>query len=68
MHKQLDSLVAFELAKCNRFRTLYSALKEWNAARIMRRQQALFKLDAHILNDIGISKAMLLDYDTESRR
>jgi hypothetical protein len=68
MHKQLDCSAAFEPAKFNRFRTLYSALSEWSVARSAKRQQsdALFGLDAHILDDIGISKAMLLDYQTSS--
>jgi uncharacterized protein YjiS (DUF1127 family) len=68
MHKQRDFSAAFEPAKCNRFRTLYSALREWSVARTARRQQAdaLFGLDAHILEDIGISKAMLLDCETGS--
>jgi uncharacterized protein YjiS (DUF1127 family) len=68
MHKRRDFSAAFEPAKCNRFRTLYSALKEWSVAHTARRQQAdaLFGLDAHILEDIGISKAMLLDCETGS--
>jgi uncharacterized protein YjiS (DUF1127 family) len=68
MHMQPNFSAAFEPAKCNRFRTLYSALREWNVARTARRQQAdaLFGLDAHILDDIGISKAMLLDCETGS--
>lgn len=66
MHKQLEYSTAFEPAKRNRFRTLYSALREWNGARVARREQAdaLFGLDAHILGDIGISKAMLLDCES----
>ena len=68
MHKLLDFSTAFEPAECNRFRTLYSALRNWNVIRTARRQQAvaLFELDAHILDDIGISKAMLLDCETGS--
>ena len=70
MHKQRDFSAAFEPAKCNRFRTLYSALREWSVAPAARRQQAdaLFGLDDHILADIGISKAMLLDCETDSAR
>jgi hypothetical protein len=51
-----------------RFRKLYSALREWKVARTAMRQQsdALFGLDAHILDDIGIGKAMLLDCETGS--
>jgi uncharacterized protein YjiS (DUF1127 family) len=67
MHKHLEfSAMAFEPAKRNRFRTLYSALREWNGARVARREQAdaLFGLDAHILDDIGISKAMLLNCES----
>jgi uncharacterized protein YjiS (DUF1127 family) len=64
MHEQLKSSAAFEPANRNHFRILYSALREWNTARTVRRQQAdaLVELDAHILDDIGISKAKLLDF------
>src|SRR5215216_3650617 len=40
MHKHRDFSAAFEPAKCNRFRTLYSAVREWSIARTARKQQA----------------------------
>jgi hypothetical protein len=43
--KQRDFSAAFEPAKCNRFRTLYSAVREWGFARTARRQQADTLLD-----------------------
>jgi uncharacterized protein YjiS (DUF1127 family) len=70
MYKHWNFQAAFESAKRNRLRTLYSALREWNVVRTARRQQVhtLFGLDAHILDDIGISQAMLLDCEIDSRR
>jgi uncharacterized protein YjiS (DUF1127 family) len=69
MHKPPEFHAAFHPAKRNRFSTLYSALREWNKARNAKREQAdcLSGLDAHILDDIGISKAMLLNCETTSR-
>jgi uncharacterized protein YjiS (DUF1127 family) len=69
MHKPPEFHAAFHPAKRNRFSKLYSTLREWNEARTARREQAdaLSELDAHILDDIGISKSMLLNCETTSR-
>jgi uncharacterized protein YjiS (DUF1127 family) len=70
MHDPLEFLPALRLPKHDHLGTLYSALKELNEARSARREQAdaLSGLDAHILDDIGISKSMLLNCETTSQR
>jgi uncharacterized protein YjiS (DUF1127 family) len=62
MHIPLEFPPAFRLAKRNRFGMLSFALRSWNEARDARRKaaNALSGLDAHILDDIGISKSVLL--------
>jgi uncharacterized protein YjiS (DUF1127 family) len=61
MHKPLEFTANFHPKRRNRLRILYSELREWNQARLNRKEliAALSALDLRTLDDIGVNKFAL---------
>jgi hypothetical protein len=61
MHKPLEFTADFHPKRLNRLRISYSKLREWNQARLDRKEliAALSALDLRTLDDIGVNKFML---------
>jgi hypothetical protein len=61
MHKPLELTAYFHAKRRNRLRIMYSELREWNKARLDRKEliAALSALDVRTLDDIGVNKFML---------